>query len=698
MKILFLFFIGCSFYISTFAQDKETFIEWNRDGNIKSVRYSSADDDVPKDAKVFFMKFFNKEISDDFVFDKSKETDYGMRYERYQQYYHGVIVDNGHYNFRFQDGRMKVAKGHFVNVTGINPIPTIKVNEAINLYASFLGIDKSDVIASYIDLMIKEFPFENAKNSEAALTYRVFLHTNRVEESYIGYIDAHTGKLLHKENAFVNYSTTGQFYTYYNRNANDTPKTGTTEYTSNKYYLRDNTRGHGIRTKIQYPQYQDPILPSDNDNIWTRMEFGSYNIALDVHWTMQNIFDVMGSVFNHYSYDGYNREINSIIDSSTNAGYSYYDIFYFGNASGSSVFGPYGSVDVIGHEYGHAILQKTSNLPTSVSGAIHEGLADIWGIILEKHITPGASYWKTGEQIMINGESCMRNFKNPSDATAHTQIASTYGWGVFNSTDTHIVGGLLPYWFYLLSSGGSGTNGLNNNYQLVPVGFSLAEQLFANTTLTTAYLEDCTTFQDVMYAFIDAADDMNNGFLAEQVRNAWYAVGLNSEPPHIYCISYSPGSATYHVYGNSNCTVNWSFTKTSGSMPSLVPNNSNYSCTVNTSSSYSGNLKATIFCGGQTVTYSIFISGTASPSSAVDDMLQIYPIDETRYQLSLCGNNTDGYIKVYEATSLQQKADEKLENGNYTLDTSSWKNGLYIVEVTIGNKKYARKLLKRSSI
>ena len=170
MKILFLFFIGCSFYISTFAQDKETFIEWNRDGNIKSVRYSSADDDVPKDAKVFFMKFFNKEISDDFVFDKSKETDYGMRYERYQQYYHGVIVDNGHYNFRFQVGRMKVAKGHFVNVTGINPIPTIKVNEAINLYASFLGIDKSDVIASYIDLMIKEFPFENAKNSEAALT------------------------------------------------------------------------------------------------------------------------------------------------------------------------------------------------------------------------------------------------------------------------------------------------------------------------------------------------------------------------------------------------------------------------------------------------------------------------------------------------------------------------------------------------
>ena len=147
---------------------------------------------------------------------------------------------------------------------------------------------------------------------------------------------------------------------------------------------------------------------------------------------------------------------------------------------------------------------------------------------------------------------------------AITQIATTYNCGAFNSTDPHIVGGIIPYWFYLLVNGGSGINELNRSYQLVPVGFDLAENLFINTALGD-YLGGCTSFEDVMYAFIDAADDMGNDFLTEQVLNAWYAVGLGSEPFHIYRLSYAPGSATYFVYGDSNCTVNWSFTRISGS-------------------------------------------------------------------------------------------------------------------------------------
>ena len=229
------------------------------------------------------------------------------------------------------------------------------------------------------------------------------------------------------------------------------------------------------------------------------------------------------------------------------------------------------------------------------------------------------------------------------------------------------------------------------SYQLVPVGFDLAENLFINTALGD-YLGGCTSFEDVMYAFIDAADDMGNDFLTEQVLNAWYAVGLGSEPFHIYRLSYAPGSATYFVYGDSNCTVNWSFTRISGSIPSLVPNNSNYSCTVNTSSSFSGTLFATIYRGGQSATYSIYISGAASPSSCGNDVLQVIPINETHYQLTTGGGNKNGHIKVYDATRFQQRINDKLENGHYVLDTSSWKYGLYIIEITIGDKIYTKKL------
>ena len=296
---------------------------------------------------------------------------------------------------------------------------------------------------------------------------------------------------------------------------------------------------------------------------------------------------------------------------------------------------------------------------------------------------------------MINGNSCERNFQNPSDATAHTQIASTYGYGAFNSTDPHIKGGLLPYWFYLLVNGGNGTNGANNSYQLIPVGFNLAENFFKFATLNTNHLQGNLSFQDVAYAFIDAAEDYGNDFLTEQVQNAFYAVGLFYEPQHIYLQSYNPGSATYYVYGNSNCSVSWSCTNIYGSTPTLVPNSSNYSCTVNTSSSFSGNLNATIYYSGGSVTYSRYITGNASPSSAGGDIMQIVPLDGLHYQISVGGGYENASVRVYDASSLQAKVVERHVSENYVLDTSSWKRGMYIVEMTIGNKTYTTKITKK---
>lgn len=681
--------------LQVLSQSDYAIVERNNDGSIKSVMYSPTDNNIPKTANEFFKETLKKRETDNFVLDTSKETDYGMHFERYQQYYRGVKVENGYYNFRFKNGKMKGVKGHYVNVSDINPIPSISEKEAINLYAIYFGIGQDDVIKSYVSLMIKEIPNAEGKESEVILVYKVFLLTPQNRNGYIGYIDAHTGKLLCKEDAFINYSATGLFYTYYNSNNN--PKSGYTDCHNNKYYLEDYVRGYGILTYTLNQQTGNTEIASDNDNIWTQAEMGSYTMALDVHWTMEKIYDTMGSLFNHHSYDGNNHNVKSVIDNSNNACYNdYADYFFFGNSWGSTILGPCASVDIIGHEYGHAILYKTTLFNSGQTGdirnAIHEGLADIWGVILEKHITPNANYWKNGEQTMIDGCSCMRNFQNPNDATAHTQIASTYGCGAFYSSDPHIVGGLLPYWFYLLVNGGSGTNEYNNGFQLIPVGFDLAEQLFKNTMLTSYYLANCTTFSDVMWAFIEAAEDMGNAFLLEQVKNSFYAVGLNSEPVHIYLQSYAPGSATYNVYGNSSCTVNWSFTNAGiYPYPTLVPNSTNYSCTVSTSSSYSGYLNATIYCGGTTVTYSRYITSTAQPSSVGDDM-QVIPLDGSSYQLSLGEKYENGYIKVYDASSLQVKISDKLDNEIYMLDTSSWKRGVYIVEIIVGNKKYTKKL------
>ena len=664
MKKLF-FLLSLLFVTSANAQIreiKETKIEVNDAGRIKSVRYAATDKTIPANAKVFLANVAKKSDTDDFIMNKSSTSVNGMSYERYQQYYKGVKVEDGHYNFRFQNGRMKVVTGHYVDIPNINPMPTISEEEAIRIYANQMGVNADSAVDCCIDVIIKEIP--NALGIESypltKLVYKIHLAFNGNWDLDIGYIDAHTGEFLYRERSYLQSSEIGDFYTYYNRRPNDQPWQGITEHSN----------------------------------------VGTNNMALDIHWTMEQIYDCLVSCFGHYSYDGNNRPITSMIFNSNES--RYYpsgDYFMFGDGVGFSGYGPVASVDVIGHEFGHAISIHTTDLSwgTLMKDALQEGLSDIWGIIFERHITPNADIWKIGEQVMTNGNSCMRNFQNPNDAIANIQIASTYGCGEFNTTNSHKIGGLLPYWFYLLVNGDSGTNGYNNSYQLLPVGFDLAEDLFRVATLTTtAYLEDCSNFLYVGDAFVEAADDIGNGFLAEQVRNSLYAVGLYIEPDHIYLQSYNQGVGTYYVYGKSNCTVSWSFTTGSGPSPTLVPNISNYSCSVYCSSAFSGYLNATISYAGKTVTYSRYISGAASPSSVGDDLLQVIPIDETHYQLSLPSWAGVEYekrlIKVYDAVSLQQKTNDKLVNDCFVLDTSSWKRGLYIIEMTVGNKTYTTKL------
>lgn len=677
-----------------------TIIERNNNGVIKSVKYASTDKNIPLNAKEFFDKTLNKRHTDEFIIDQSKKSINGMAFERYQQYYHGVKVAEGHYNFRYQNDKMKVAKGHYVDVTNINPVPSITENDAVKAYASFLGININSIVKKHVSLIISEGPEKpfNKVIDKAKLVFQVFLIADGVDETDLGFVDAHSGKVLYTKKSCMHSSYDGQFYTYYNRNVNDVPKLGKTDYNSDslKYYLWDTTRGDGIYThKKMNPSSEF----TDLDNIWNRWELGNYNIGLDVHWTMEKIHEWM-NYFGYDSYDGQGGKIECFITDNSNATYIFpINYFIFGNSIGTLNMNPYGTVDVIGHEFGHAILYNSTHLSniTGSVGAIHEGLADIWGIIFETHITPNADIWKIGEDITLD-KSCLRNFQYPGDSSANTQMASTYGVGLGTSSDKYILSGLLSHWFYLLSQGGSGNNENLDNYQLLPVGVDLAEQLIIYTTLTSAYLEDCTTFQDIREGFYDAALDMGYNYLAEQVQNAWYAVGLDVEPNHIYGPLFVRGSGSYYVDCPPYSLINWSFTNTGyGPSPTIVPNSGNYSCTITTSSYFTGILNATIYCDGKTASYSINISGAANVSSYDSDIIQIVPVDGTHYQLSIAsrpdGENKNSYIKVYDAHSLRIKAKSIIGNENLLFDTSSWKRGLYVIELTIGNDTYSKKLL-----
>lgn len=413
----------------------------------------------------------------------------------------------------------------------------------------------SDIGDCHIQLVITEKP----NNRDAVLAYKIFFETSSIPTSEIGYIDAYTGDVIYTLQASICYSALGTFYTLYN---NSSTKTARTEYVGGNtgYILYDTTRGNGIHTYNGINSYSEF---NDVNNIWTASELGSCQMALDVHWTLQQIYDVLKNEYGYYSFNGANAAIKAYIKSGTETGFYFgYNEFHYGQ--GNNIFGPMASVDIIGHEFGHAILCHTTNWQNNSNEmrALHEGFGDVWGIVFEHHITPNSDIWKTGEDVMI-GYDCERDFSYPKNPNARTKIASTYNYGLYNTGNEHVKGGIASHWFQLLVNGGNGTNEKGDTYTVYPVGLDLAEELFTYTVLNNSYLDNCSTFVQVRQAFVDAATDMENPFLAMQISNAWYAVGVGLLPTQISMSGLSvicPVLANAYTINNlpSSYTINWS--------------------------------------------------------------------------------------------------------------------------------------------
>ena len=82
--------------------------------------------------------------------------------------------------------------------------------------------------------------------------------------------------------------------------------------------------------------------------------------------------------------------------------------------------------------------------------------------------------------------------------------------------------------FYLLVTGGSGTNDKGNAYTVTGIGLSEADQIIYRTN--TTYLVPTSQYADWRTACINAATDLYGAASNEviQVENAWYAVGIGT--------------------------------------------------------------------------------------------------------------------------------------------------------------------------
>ncbi|WP_165871564.1 M4 family metallopeptidase [Flaviaesturariibacter flavus] len=399
------------------------------------------------------------------------------------------------------------------------------------------------------------------------------------------------------------------------------------------YVLIDDTRGNGIETydmngvgglPLSVPQlYLQGKSFTDIDNVWnvwehhrSQSEGGAFeaendDIAWDAHWGASVVYDYWLAKHNRLSYDNKNARIRSFI----HYGPAYDNAFWngsvmtYGDGSGplAGGFKALTSLDVCGHEIGHAVCSSTSDLVyQGESGAMNEALSDIWAACIEHFAmtrsgstVPPSAYrpFYIGEQIGADENSPLRRMDNPK-AQGNPDTYGGTNWQEPNCAPNlandqcgvHTNSGVLNHWFFLMTAGSlNGTrpagmtpsqyymadsdderNDLGKSYRVNGIGFDLAEQV---TFLMETMLSSTATYAEARAASIEAATVLSNdpcSNLVESVTNAWYAVGVGDAFVKPCIITYGfiskNGASLLEAADTSGCYATRTF-----EVPVLLP-------------------------------------------------------------------------------------------------------------------------------
>lgn len=529
----------------------------------------------------------------------------GNSHERLSQFYKGIKIVFGEIiTHTDQNGFVNSINGEFYRVGDLNTTPVLSKETA---FAEALKHKPSTQYLWDDEASAKEI---NYKKPEGELVIVPLVHTGEVKLAYKFdiyslmpiyrdevYVDATTGKVIYinpiikhandarvaKNDSEGNYNkleavVTGNAATRYSgaRNIETTFLTSTS-----KYVLNDATRGNGI---VTYNSGRTNTYPttnfSDNDNNWTALEFANLNKdngALDAHWGAEMTYDFWSTIFGRNSFDNLGSQLKSYVHYSKNPPAGFANAFWNGAVmtygDGTGGVNILTSIDVCGHEIGHAICSYTADLAyQNQSGALNEGFSDIWGACIEQfgrnagnlNVMPIATsnIWKIAEDLSATGNP-FRSMSNPlskgdPDTFKGTNYRVTADDGSCIPVEgndycgVHTNSGVLNHWFFILTTGKAGTNNATpaDTYNVTGIGMQKSSEIayFAERD----YLTSNATFADTRAATITVAQTLYcpNSPEVIAVTNAWYAVNVGD----IYTARVNDVAATALNDGlNSSC-------------------------------------------------------------------------------------------------------------------------------------------------
>jgi Zn-dependent metalloprotease len=518
--------------------------------------------------------------ADEMVRRKVETDQLGFTHQKFAQYYKGIRVEHADYTVHAKGDAIEGMSGDFEKISDLSTTPSVSEASALKRALAHVGARKymwqtgeagATSLRPVGELVVVRDVRQNAETGPLVLAWKFNVYAAQpISRAYV-YVDARSGEVVLTDAIIKHAAATGTFATAYSGSRTFTNSTATGGYS-----LREGTtRGLGIETYNcrKGNSYTAAVDFIDADNSWTSAEYNNTNFdntAGDAHIGAQCTYDYWKNVHNRNSYDNAGAKIKSYVHfddtPSTAAGYenAYWNGSVMTYGDGASRFRPLTSLDVCAHEIGHAVCENTANLTyANESGALNEGLSDIWGASIEAYavaslnvVSGGVnakSTWLIGEEI-DKQQAALRSMSDPNSLNQPAYYRGQY-WAPTSSSPSnandqggvHTNSGVLNHWFYILAVGKSGTNEGGNAYSVTGVGIIDAAKVAYRAE--SVYMVASTTYAQARSYSIQAATDLFGAGSTQviAVTNAWYAVGVGA--------AYSTGTTPPPSGGITYCTI-----------------------------------------------------------------------------------------------------------------------------------------------
>ncbi|HET6709003.1 M4 family metallopeptidase, partial [Amycolatopsis sp.] len=341
-------------------------------------------------------------------------------------------------------------------------------------------------------------------------------------------------------------------------------------------------------------------------------------------------------------------------------------------------------MDVVAHEYGHAIFQTTPGGAGSgnENGGLNESTGDIFGALTEHYANNAKDTpdYEVGETVNLVGQGPIRYMYQPSKAGDPNCYSSS-----IPSTEVHAAAGPQNHWFYLLAEGSNPGGGKPasptcNNSSVTGIGIQKAGKIFYNGLLKKT---SSWNHKAARKATLEAAIALFPGSCVEYntTKAAWDAISVTAatgEPASCsgggpdFSVALNPASGSVQPGASATTTISTAITSgaaqsitlsasglpagaTATFSPATIQSGGSSTLTIATSASTpTGSFPITITADGastdHTATFSLSVGSSSCAPVTNSTRLNIpdYPASAVNSTVNVagCARNASGTTKV----------------------------------------------------